>query len=130
MGPIQPPALMQQSSIVEDIIDNCLSIINAEYMGDEIEDDDPEERPLEIVDEDQEEEIPQPQLKHPLKVRAIEELMKTSDDDEKSSLAETAVNVRDSALVRYFTLMEDLGVPELTMVLEMAANMIRKKVTK
>jgi len=128
-SPIRPaPALMQQSSIVEDIIDNCLSIVETEEEEDEIEDDDPEERPLEIVDEDQEEEIPQPQLKHPLKVRAIEELMKTSDDDEKSSLAEP--DVRDGALVRYFTLMEDLGVPELTMVLEMAANMIRKKVTK
>jgi len=126
------PAPLQQSSI-ETIIDNFNSIVETEE--DEDYDDDPEERPLEIVDDQEEEEeeisCPPQELKHPLKVRAIEDLMKGGDEDKKRHLQTQTeeINVKDM-LCRYFQLMEDLEVPELTMVLEMAANMIRKKFTK
>lgn len=98
-------------------------------------------RPLEIVDEEEEEiSKPQEKLKNPLKVRAIEDLMKGPPpvEQKKPSLLPVEhkshlqtqteeINAKDM-LCRYFEFMEDLGVAELTMVLEMAANMIRKKV--
>jgi len=147
-SPPVPTAPLQQSSI-ENIIDNCLSIVETEEEEDEIDDD--EERPLEIVDEEEEEiNKPQEKLKHPLKVRAIEDLMKGPPPVEQKKPSLPPVEQKKPSLLplehkshlqtqteeinaknmlcRYFELMEDLGVAELTMVLEMAANMIRKKV--